>query len=538
MDVVIIGGVAAGASCAARARRLNEEARITVFERGPYVSFANCGLPYHVGDVIPDEQDLLLVTPQVFQERFDIQVHVRHEVRAIDRVRRVVTVADLVTGQVREQRYDALVLATGARALRPPVPGLDLPGVFTLRTVPETRDVKSWIQHHRARQAVVVGAGFVGLEVAENLVRKGLSVTVVEKAPGVLSNLDPEMAAHVQEHLLNNGVRLALGQALLRVEQGEHRLVVHTDQAALPADLVILGLGVRPRAELARGAGLELGPHGGVAVGADLRTSDPHIWAVGDVTQGTCSVTGAPMYAPLAGPANRMGRLAGDAIAGRPVHFRGVQRTAVCGLFGMTVASTGLNAHTLRSAGQDFIEVWLHPKDHVGYYPGATTMHLKLLVDPADGRLLGAQAVGEEGVDKRMDVLSMALQMRATVFDLEEAELCYAPQFGAAKDPVNIAGMIAANRLRGDLPAGDWSNVPDDATLVDVREDDEYADEHVPGALSVPLSELRERLDELPRDRTLWLYCRSGKRSYDAARALSQRGFDVRTIQGGLMSRG
>ncbi|MCP4805634.1 MAG: FAD-dependent oxidoreductase [Proteobacteria bacterium] len=538
MNIVIVGGVAAGASCAARARRLDERARITVFEKGPHVSFANCGLPYHVGDVIPDESDLLLVTPERFKERFDIDVRIRHEVTRIDRDRQVVEVLDLETGATHDEPYDALVLATGAGAFRPPVEGLDLPGVFTLRTVPETRRVKEWMTSTQATRAVVVGAGFVGLEVAENLVRKGLEVTVVERAPQVLANLDPEMAARAESHLREHGVALALGESLTAIEADADGLRVRTDAGSeLEADLVILGLGVRPRAALAEAAGLELGPHGGIQVGTDLRTSDPRIWAVGDVVQSTCSVTGLPTYAPLAGPANRMGRMAADALAGRPVAFRGVQGTAVCGLFGMTVASTGKSATALTRAGVPFAAAWLHPKDHVGYYPGATTMHLKLVYDPADGRVLGAQAVGADGVAKRIDVIAMAIQLGGTVYDLEQSELCYAPQFGAAKDPVNIAGMIAGNRLRGDLPAADWAHVPADAMLVDVREPHEFAVEHVPGALSLPLSELRGRLDELPDDRTLWLYCRSGKRSYDAARALTQRGFDVRTIQGGLMSR-
>ncbi len=534
--ILIVGGVAAGASCAARARRLDEAAEIILFERGPHVSFASCGLPYHVGEVIADERDLLLVTPERFRARLAIDVRVRHEVLSIDRAARTVRVRS-ADGREQTEPYDALVLATGTSPMRPPVEGIDLPGVFSVRDVPGTRRLKAWIDERGPRRAVVVGAGFIGLEIAENLARRGLSVTVIERASQVLAPLDPEMAGPLQKHIEANGVDVRVGATLARIERAADVLHVHTDAGAcVDADVVVLGLGVRPEVGLAKDAGLAIGVTGGIVVDETMRTEDPHVWAAGDAVETRCFVTGRPVLLPLAGPASRQGRIAADTICGRDARFRGVQGTAVCGLFGLTAASTGVNEKTLRALSIPHRSVHLHPKSHVSYYPGAQTIHLKLLFDPESGRVLGAQGVGRADVDKRIDVIATAIQMGATVFDLEEAELCYAPQFGAAKDPVNVAGMIAANHMRGDLSLREWVEVGPDAFLVDVREPDEFAAEHVPGALNVPLSVLRERLDELPRDREVLLYCESGKRSYDAARALAQRGFHVRTLPGGIES--
>jgi len=429
------------------------------------------------------------------------------------------------------------VLAPGASPIRPPLPGIDAPGVFSLRTIPDSRRIRAWIAERHATQAVVVGGGFIGLEMAENLAHRGLAVTLVEQLPQVLPPLDPEMAAPVALHLRSRGVDLRLGDAVAGFETAPSgRLLVTTASgASLPADVVILGLGVRPETALAKGAGLRLGASGGIEVDERMQTSDPHIWAVGDAVEVRHVISGTPHILPLAGPANRQGRLAADAIAGREPRFRGVQSTSVCGAFGLVVAQTGASEKGLRAAGaEDYQSIYLHPGHHVGYYPGARPIHLKLVFATPSGRLLGAQAVGEEGVERRIDVIAMALQMGATVFDLEEAELCYAPQFGAAKDPVNMAGMIAANHLRGDLPLADWRRVADTgALLVDVREPAEYAAGHVAGAVNVPLSELRRRLDELPRDRELWLYCQAGQRSYYALRALRQRGYDARNLPGG-----
>ncbi len=535
--VLIVGGVAGGASCAARLRRLDESVAITLVDRGPYVSFANCGLPYYVGNVIADEKTLLIASPETFRERFNVAVHTETEVTAIDRAARTVTVKDLRTGQTRTEPYDALVLSPGAAPIRPPLPGLDLPGVFAVRTIPDTRQIRAWIAERRARRAVVVGAGFIGLEMVENLLHRHVSVTVLEKLPQVMPPLDPEMAAPVASHLEAFGVKLRLGDGLAHIEQGDGPglVVVSESGARLPADLVILAIGVRPETALARAAGLQIGARGGIVVDPQMRTSDPHIWAIGDVVEVQDVLTGQETVLPLAGPASRQGRIAAESIAGRATRFRGVQATAVVGFLGMTVASTGACEKGLRRAGiTNFEKVYLHPGSHAGYYPGAKPMHLKLLFSVPDGRVLGAQAVGSEGVDKRIDVIATAIQFNATVHDLAEAELCYAPQFGAAKDPVNVAGMMAQNVLSGDMPLAEWERIGKaDALVVDVRQPDEFEEGHVPGAVNIPLAEMRQRYGELPKDRELWLCCGVGQRAYYATRFLAQHGYRPRNLSGG-----
>ncbi len=538
--VVVVGGVAGGASCAARLRRLDESAEITVLDRGPYVSFANCGLPYYVGDVIRDEGKLLVATPELFRQRFNIQVRTRHEVRRIDRAARALEVCELTSGSVYRQGYDALVLSPGAAPVRPPLPGIDLPGIFTLRTVPDSRRIREWIESRRARRAVVVGGGFIGLEMAENLVHRGLEVAVVEMAAQLMPALDPEMADYVLRRVRAHTAAVRLGDAVAAFEPdpGGELLVRTREGAALSADLVILAIGVRPETALARDAGLEIGVRGGIRVDEQMRTSDPHIWAVGDAVEVRNFVTGEQELIALAGPANRQGRIAAEVICGRDSRFRGVQGTAVCGFFGMTVAMTGATERSLRRAGRaDFSAVYLHPGHHAGYYPGARPIHLKLLFRPSDGRILGAQAVGEEGVERRIDVIAMAMQQSGTVFDLEEAELCYAPQYGAAKDPVNLCGMLAANVARGDVALADWSDLPaTDALLLDVREPAEFAAGTLPGAVNLPLGQLRGRLAELPRDREIWVHCGVGQRAYYANRLLAQHGFRVRNLSGGYQT--
>jgi NADPH-dependent 2,4-dienoyl-CoA reductase/sulfur reductase-like enzyme/rhodanese-related sulfurtransferase len=534
--VLIVGGVAGGASCAARLRRLDERCEIVVFDRGPYVSFANCGLPYYVGDVIADERRLLVASSELFRRRFAVAVHTETEALRIDRSARALRVRDLRSGAERDERYDALVLAPGAAPIRPPLPGVDLPGVFVLRSIPDSRRIRERLEAG-ARRAVVVGGGFIGLEMAENLLHRGLEVTLLEKLPQIMPPFDPEMAAPLARHLAAKGVALRLGDGLAGVEAaaGGSLAVLAESGARLPADLVMLAIGVRPETGLARDAGLALGPRGGIAVDERMRTSDPHVWAVGDAVEVRDVVTGQEAIVPLAGPANRQGRVAADSIAGRATRFRGVQATAVVGVLGMTAASTGASEKGLRRAGvSDFAKVYLHPGHHAGYYPGAQPIHLKLLFAVPGGRLLGAQAVGGEGVEKRIDVIATALQLGGTVHDLAEAELCYAPQYGAAKDPVNLAGMLAVNLLNGDMPVADWEALPDtDALVVDVREAEEWAAGHVPGAVHLPLSELRERHGELPRDRELWLYCAAGQRAYYAGRFLAQHGYRPRNLSGG-----
>ena len=540
--VLIVGGVAGGASCAARLRRLDESFEIVMFDRGPYVSFANCGLPYYVGNVIADESRLLVASREMFHERFNIEVHTETEVTGIDRNACMITARDLRTANTRTEHYDALVLSPGAAPIRPLLPGVDLPGIFAVRTIPDSRRIRSWIDDHNAKTAVVVGGGFIGLEMVENLIHRELAVTVLEKLPQVMPPLDPEMAVPLMEHLAAKGIQLHLGDGLARIEarDGGGLIVVAESGARLPADLVILAIGVKPEIMLAKDAGLEIGPRGGVNVDAQMRTSDPKIWAVGDVVEVQDLVTGQETVLPLAGPANRQGRVAAESIAGRVTHFRGVQATAVVGVLGLTVASTGASEKGLRRAGvTNFEKVYLHPGHHAGYYPGARQIHLKLLFSVPDGRILGAQAVGFEGVEKRIDVIASAIQFKGTVHDLAEAELCYAPQFGAAKDPVNLAGMLAENVLNGDMPVADWLELDrTDALLLDVREPEEFAHGHIPKAINLPLSQLRSRYVELPKDRDIWVCCAVGQRAYFAARFLTQHGYRSLNLSGGYTTYG
>jgi len=536
--IVIVGGVAGGASCAARCRRLDETAEILLLDRGPYVSFANCGLPYYVGDVIKDESKLLLASEALFRDRFNIEVRTRHEAVAIDREKREIEVKELATGRVYREPYDALVLSPGAAAVRPPLPGIDIAGIFVLRTIPDGREIRTWIDAKQAKSAVIVGGGFIGLEMAENLAHRGLTVTVVEMLNQVMPPLDPEMAFPVQQHMESHGIKMALGDGVAGFESNEAgQLIVKTKSgAAHTGDLVILAIGVRPETALAKSAGLELGERGGIRVDDQMRTSDPVIWAVGDVVESRDIVTGQSSIIPLAGPANRQGRIAADVICGRDSHFRGVQGTAICGVFGLAVASTGASEKALQRAGvTDYEKVYLHPNQHVGYYPGAKQINLKLIFRKSDGRILGAQAVGEADVARRIDVIATAIQFGGTVFDLEEAELCYAPQFGGAKDPVNFAGMIASNALRGDNPLADWGQLGSDgAFLLDVRDADEFEEAHIPGAVNLPLNEIRSRMGELPRDREISIYCGVGQRAYYATRILIQNGYHAKNLAGGM----
>ncbi len=540
--VVIVGGVAGGASCAARLRRLDESPEIVVLDRGPYVSFANCGLPYYVGNVITDEGSLLVASAQMFRDRFNITVHTETEALSIDRDARSLHVRDLRSGQVREEHYDALVLAPGAAPIRPALAGVDSPGVFAVRNIPDTRLIRAWIDERGAKRAVVVGGGFIGLEMVENLRHRGLEVTVLEKLTQLMPPLDAEMAVWVADHLREKGVTLHLGDGLAGIEaqSGGALVVVAESGARIETDLVILAIGVRPETTLARQAGLSIGPRGGIVVDKRMCTDDPNIYAVGDAVEVHDVLTGQETVLPLAGPANRQGRIAAEAIAGRETAFRGVQATAVVGVVGMTVASTGASEKGLLRAGvKNFAKVYLHPGHHAGYYPGARAIHLKLLFSVPDGRVLGAQAVGFEGVEKRIDVIATAIQFGATVDDLADAELCYAPQYGAAKDPVNIAGMIAQNVLSGDMALASWDEVSTtDALLVDVREPEEYAAGHLPRAINLPLSKMRERYGELPRERELWLCCGVGQRAYYGTRFLAQKGYRTRNLSGGYTTYG
>jgi len=533
--LIIVGGVAGGMSAATRARRLDEHAEITVFEKGEHVSFANCSLPYFIGGTIADREELFVATPQRLRTRFNLDLRIRHEVTHLDRDRKQVTVRDLSGERTYTEAYDKLVLAPGAVPIRPPIPGIDDPAVYPLRDIQDMDRIDRAADEAAGGRAVVIGGGFIGLEVAEALVARGLQVALAEMFPQVMAAaLDPEMAAPVHRELRGKGVELHLANAATAIERSADELtVLLKDGTALPCAFAVLGVGVRPNTRLAEQAGLEIGETGGIRVDEHLRTSDPDIYAVGDAIQVTDYVTGRPTRMPLAGPANRQGRIAADNVCGLDSTFRGVQGTAIVKVFDLAVANTGPNEKTLRELGVPCEKIYIYPANHAGYYPGAQTMMLKLIFSAEDGRVLGAQIVGGEGVDKRIDVLSTAIQARMTVYDLEESELAYAPPYGAAKDPVNMAGFAAANCLRGHVNILHADDIPPDAVVVDVRTPGEFKRGHVPGALNLPLDELRERLDAVPRDGPLVLICWVGVRSYIASRILVQKGFDAVNVSGG-----
>jgi NADPH-dependent 2,4-dienoyl-CoA reductase/sulfur reductase-like enzyme/rhodanese-related sulfurtransferase len=558
VKVIIVGGVAGGASCAARLRRLDEKAEILMVEKGPYVSYANCGLPYHVSGVIPKESSLVLFNEQLFRANFGFEVRTNCEAIAISPKKKTVDLRNVATGEVTTESYDKLVLSPGAPSVHPPLPGIDLPGIFHVRTVPDVKKIREWVERGTTflagmysysgmqfvkptRRAVVVGGGFIGLETAENLVHLGFDVTLIQKLEQLLAPLDPELARLVEEHMKKHGVHQVLGDGVAGFKQlDEGAVEVQTTCGkTYPADVVILAIGVRPDTTLAKAAGLEVGQRGGIRVDEHMRTSDPDIFAVGDAIEVKDFVTGQWSLIALAGPANRQGRIAADVIAGRDSRYRGTQGTAIIGLFGGAAGWTGASEKTLERLGHDdFEKVYIFPNAHAGYYPGAKMLGLKVIFRKSDGRLLGAQAIGEDGpaVDKRISAMALAIQMGATIYDLEEAELCYAPQFGSAKDPVNFAGMVAADVLRGDMPLAHWCDT-DGAFLLDVRQPVELVVESVPGAFNIPLNQLRARLGELPRDREILVICRSAQRAYYATRILMQNGFKARNLSGGMLAR-
>jgi len=555
MKVIIIGGVAGGASCAARLRRLDEKVEIMMVEKGPYISYANCGLPYHVGGVIEKESSLLVANEDMFREQFNIDVRTNCEAIEILPEGKKIKLRDVRTGVVTTQTYDKLVLSPGAVSVRPPLPGIDLPGIFHVRTVPDVRAINEWIEKgnpflagmHRysgfqtlrpRTHAVVVGGGFIGLEMAENLVQRGFEVTIIEMIDQVLPPLDKENARIVESQLKRNGVKLALGDGVSGFNKSENgALEVETKSGKkYPAEIVILALGVRPDTTLAKIAGLEIGQRGGIRVNEHMITSNPDILAVGDAVEVKDFVTGEWSLIALAGPANRQGRIAADVIAGRNSTYRGTQGTSIVGLFGSEVAWTGASEKSLvRLGNTDYEKIYLYPNSHAGYYPGAKPIVMKIIFRKSDGKLLGAQAIGKNGVDKRISTLAALLQMGATVYDLEEAELCYSPQFGSAKDPVNFAGMVAADVLRNDMPLSHW-NEAKKGFILDVREGIELAVEHVDGAVNIPINQLRNRLNELPHDKEINVLCRSGQRGYYATRILVQNGFNAKNISGGMLS--
>ena len=539
MKVLVIGGVAGGATAAARLRRLDEGAEIIVLERSGYVSYANCGLPYYMGGVIAEKKALTLQTPESFRRRFRIDVRVHSEVTAIHPEEKTVDVLRLEDGTRYTEHYDKLILSPGARAVRPDLPGMDDGRIFTLRTVEDTYRIRDYLVQARPRRAVVVGGGFIGLEMAENLVQAGVGTTLLQLGSHVMPPLDGDMASEVHAYLRAKGVDLRLNTPFTGFAPGDGGLkVLLQGGGSVEADLVLLAVGVAPDSGLARDAGLALGLKGSILVNGHMQTSDPDIYAVGDAVEVRQFVTGSPALIALAGPANKQGRIAADHICGRESAFRGSQGSSVLKLFDMSIAATGLNEQAAQAAGVSYDKVVTHSASHATYYPGASNMTIKTLFDPADGRILGAQIVGFGGVDKRIDVLATAIRAGMTGADLEELDLAYAPPYSSAKDPVNMAGFVIENLRGGLVRQYHWDQVaalPRDGSVVllDTRTAEEYAEGHIPGAINIPLDELRERLGELDPAKPVYVNCHSGLRSYLACRILSGRGFQCSNLSGG-----
>ena len=539
MKIIIIGGVAGGATTAARIRRVDETAEIILLEKGKHISYANCGLPYYIGGVIEERDKLFVQTPEAFSTRFRVDVRTENEVIFIDRKKKTVTVRQS-SEDTYEESYDKLLISTGASPVRPPLPGIDLPGIFTLRNVTDTDRIKEYINSHSPRKAVVVGAGFIGLEMAENLHAQGAKVSIVEMGNQVMAPIDFSMASLVHQHLMDKGVNLYLEQAVASFErEGKGLKVTFKNGQSISADIVILSIGVRPETSLARAAELTIGPAGGIAVNNYLQTSDEAIYAIGDAIEYRHPITGKPWLNYLAGPANRQGRIVADNILGAKIPYEGSIGTSIAKVFDMTVASTGLPGKRLRLEGIDYMSSTIHPASHAGYYPDAMPMSIKITFDKQTGRLYGGQIVGYDGVDKRIDGLALVIKHQGTVYDLMKVEQAYAPPFSSAKDPVAIAGYVAEDMITGKTNPVYWRELRDiemeNKFLLDVRTQDEFALGSLPGAVNIPLDELRDRMSELPKDRMIYTFCAVGLRGYLAYRILTQHGFDkVRNLSGGL----
>ena len=539
MKVVIVGGVAGGATAAARIRRLDEMAEIVVFERSHYVSYANCGLPYYIGGVIEDPAELTLQTPESFYTRFRVDMRVRHEVTAIHPDRKTVSVQNLETGAVFEEPYDKLLLSPGAKPTQPRLPGVGLGQVFTLRTVEDTLRIRSYVEEHRPQSAVLAGGGFISLEVAENLRRMGLAVTIVQRPKQLMNPFDADMAAFIHAEMRRHGVRLALGHTVEGFAERDGGVdVLLKDEPPLHADMVVLAIGVTPDTALAQQAGLTLGLKGSIVVNDRMETSAPDIYAVGDAVQVRHFVSGQDALVALAGPANKQGRIAADNICGGDSRYHGSQGSSVIQVFDMTAAATGLNLTNAKKAGLDADCVVLSPMNHAGYYPGGKLMTMKVVFEKRTYRLLGAQIVGYAGVDKRIDVLATAIRAGLNAVQLKELDLAYAPPYSSAKDPVNMAGFMIENLAQGlvkQFHVEDVPQLPHDgsATLLDARTAEEYAAGHIEGFVNIPVDELRARLDEIPAGRPVYVICQSGLRSYIACRILAGYGYDCYNFSGG-----
>lgn len=541
IKVVIVGGVAGGASAAVRARRLSETAEIILLERGAYVSFANCGLPYHIAGEIPDRQQLLLKTPQDFIQRFNIDIRIKHQVLQIESDKKIVHIRNEQTGEIYQESYDQLLLSTGGTPIRPPMIGIDLPSVFTLRTLPDMDQILAHIHQHQLTHATVVGGGFIGLEMVEALVNLGISVTLLELGAQVMAPVDAEMASVLHQVLREKGVDVRLKSGLASIAQIEGTQDIQlslNNGEVLATGMVMLAIGVKPDTQLAINAKLVLGPHGGIQVDEFMRTSDPYIYAVGDVVETAEWVTGNAMLVPLAGPANRQGRIAAGNMLGGCYRYQHSQATAICKVFDHAIASVGLNEKTLQRLDRQYEKVYIHAANHASYYPGSSPISLKLLFAPDSGDILGAQAVGKAGVDKCIDVLAVAQRANLKVQDLEDLELCYAPPFNSARDVVNQIGMLASNVINGDTQichVADILNIdPLRQCMLDVRTSNELNTLGLyPRALHIPLDELRSRIHELPKDKEILIGCQSGLRGHVAYRMLVQQGFRARNLSGG-----
>ena len=535
--ILIVGGVAGGASAAARLRRLDETAEIIMFERDDYISFANCGLPYYIGGEIKDRDDLLLQTPESLKKRFNIEVRIRNEVTAIDPGKKQINVKNLSSGDSYTESYDKLILSPGAEPARPPIPGIDSDRIFTLRNVPDTDLINDFIDKHKPKRAVIVGAGYIGLEMAENLRRRGMLVAIVEMVDQVLPVIDKEMAGFIQPELQKHNVALWLNDAVANFRPSNSRLEVGLKSGMeLSCEMVILAMGVKPEVKLARLAKLDIGETGGIKVNRNLQTSGPDIYAIGDAIEVRDFVLDNPTLIPLAGPANKQGRMVADNIFGRNRQYNGTQGTSILKVFDLTVAMTGASEKALAKTNVEYEKLYIHPANHVGYYPGAKQMCIKLLFTKPEGKILGAQIVGSRGVDRRIDIFAVAIRAGLTVFDLQELELAYAPPYGSGKDAVNMAGFVASNILEGTMEVVHWNQLDETDYILDVRSARESKRDNVPSSINIPVDELRNKLNELPKDTVINVFCAVGIRSYIACRILMQNGFIARNISGGYIT--
>lgn len=535
--VLIVGGVAGGASAAARLRRLDENAEIIMFERDEHISFANCGLPYYIGETIKDRDKLLVQTPEAMKARFNIDVRNFSEVTAIDTKNKKITVKSKERGNY-EESYDYLILSPGAKALKPPIPGINSNKIFTLRNIADTDAIKSYVDKNETKTAIVIGGGYVGVEMAENLKERGLQVALCEAAPHILAPFDSDMVVMAEKELSEHGIELMLNDGVKAFnEVGNQVEVVLNSDTKLKADIVILAIGVAPDTAFLKDTGLEFGPRGHIIVDDKMQTNLDGIYAVGDAIEVVDFITKQKTAIPLAGPANKQGRIAADNICGINSTYKGTQGTAIIKVFDLTAASTGANERTLQRFNMPYKVVYVHPVSHASYYPGAKPMSLKLIFNE-EGKILGAQGIGYDGVDKRIDVIATTIRLGGTVEDLTELELCYAPPFSSAKDPVNMAGFVAQNVLAGRSHVVAWKDIAEveneDYILLDVRTDEEFANGHIKGAVNIPVDDLRERLSELDKNKTIVEYCQVGLRGYIADRILSQNGFKVLNVTGGF----